>query len=653
MSLRVKKLLIACLLFPIVSYAQESKEYLTASWDTNHTSGLIARGNQLRNLLLINKDSALRFMKAEEAYYRSIGFNDGIGLMLAYQGDLLIQAGKTEEGMRYLREGIFLVFLDNRNKNAIPSIYNIVANNYLRKGYFDLANEYYHHALHYFQFHLPEDRRIAAIYGNLSIIQERVGNRAKALQYNRIAVERAAEMKDTPILTGNLINLGNRILAVNGNSDSAMHYYRTGLDMARKMGYTALEKMALTNIGGFMLERGNAEQAIPYFLQSIQLGKEQKKMQETVDATYGLSMSYLKLNRLRDAEKTLLSAIELAEQNEWAINLPEAHGALSDIYEQKRMYGKALEHKRIHEQMTAKQINLEKARMIYEMEYNYNAARKDKIIAENRLKISQQTQRLERNRFLIAGSFLFSLLLSIIFLLLYQYKRKIARRKVEIENMKARLEGEEMERKRIARELHDGVGGLITCAKLNLVGLRDKNSISWEDIEALSELLQEMGNEVHSTAHNLMANLLDELDLCQALLSYCGQIDAAGKMKTDVQVFGDISEINKETALGLYRITQELVQNALKYADATLLSIQIRMDTEQCKMYLSVEDNGKGYDISAPHSGMGLKNIQERVKLLNGFISVESAASIGTTVFIQLNLSKTRDKDHEYIRIHR
>lgn len=304
---------------------------------------------------------------------------------------------------------------------------------------------------------------------------------------------------------------------------------------------------------------------------------------------------------------------------------------------------KALFHHRMYEQLKDTLLSKEKVRDINEIDAKYRTAEKDRNIAWQQLKISQQQQNIERQRILVAGSVLFALLVTCMVVLIYRHKRRIARRSEEIEHLKAQMEGEENERKRIARELHDGLGGILTSARLNLDTLQHKKMVTRGDMGGIAKLLQEMGDEVHRTAHNLMPDILEEQDLWQALLVYCEQINISGKIATDVQAHGDITGIDKQIALPLYRIAQELIQNAVKHSGGSLLSVQIRNDASSGKLYLSVEDNGIGYDTAAYHSGMGLKNIRDRVNMLNGYISIESAPGMGTTVFIEIELPGVRD----------
>lgn len=214
-----------------------------------------------------------------------------------------------------------------------------------------------------------------------------------------------------------------------------------------------------------------------------------------------------------------------------------------------------------------------------------------------------------------------------------RHKRKAAKKAKKIALLKANIDGEEKERQRLARELHDGVGGLLTSARFNLNRIQENSSWNKDELRSMSELLNEISNEVQRTAHNLMPDVIQEHDLWQALWAYTEQItDTLNHIQIDLQTAGNTRDLHPDASLSLYRITQELIQNAIKHSKASRLAIQGRRDGENQKLFLSIEDNGVGFDTSASFYGLGLKNIKERIKLLNGFFSIDSNPVEGGTI---------------------
>ena len=212
----------------------------------------------------------------------------------------------------------------------------------------------------------------------------------------------------------------------------------------------------------------------------------------------------------------------------------------------------------------------------------------------------------------------------------------------ELSDLKAMVEGEEKERARLARELHDGIGGMLAAAKLNLGSVKEVHP-ALAGIAALDDvigLLNDTAAEVRQTAHNLMPDVLIKNGLQQALLLYCANINNADQLDIDLRFIGSLDKISKSGELMLYRIAQELIQNTIKHANATEAVIQVIQDNG--RLNLIAEDNGTGFDMVNNSKGFGFQNLQYRVQALQGYISVTSALGKGTSVYIEFDLEKLK-----------
>lgn len=205
------------------------------------------------------------------------------------------------------------------------------------------------------------------------------------------------------------------------------------------------------------------------------------------------------------------------------------------------------------------------------------------------------------------------------------------------------METQEEERGRIARELHDSLGQLLTCLQ---VGLRAAEELT--DDDALRSRLEELRNvgaethrEIRRIASGLRPPVLDDVGLQAALERHCEELN-----RTTAVTSSYLTEGAAETRLpgpvetACYRIAQEATTNALRHGKATQVSIVLRIEPEQ--VILSIRDNGCGFDPKArqvrhgTHRSIGLWSIQERAELLSGSVSLESAPGAGTTVIVKL-----------------
>jgi PAS domain S-box-containing protein len=213
-----------------------------------------------------------------------------------------------------------------------------------------------------------------------------------------------------------------------------------------------------------------------------------------------------------------------------------------------------------------------------------------------------------------------------------QTDRKLAQQK---EFLNAILDAQESERRRIAEALHNGLGQLLYATKLNAEKLpaMAENSVK----ERVNNLLDEAIRETRSISHDLIPTLLEDFGLEAAIEDFCSKFrQSTFQISCDVIGFGKRPDRYLEIAI--YRITQELLNNVVKHAAATRTDIQVLRRKHE--ILIQVEDNGKGFDVETAlnntRTSLGLKSIRDRVKLLNGTLTIESAPGRGSTITIKL-----------------
>jgi signal transduction histidine kinase len=206
---------------------------------------------------------------------------------------------------------------------------------------------------------------------------------------------------------------------------------------------------------------------------------------------------------------------------------------------------------------------------------------------------------------------------------------------------RAIIEAEEKERTRIARELHDGIGQQLSAAKLNISGLQASlNTNNNEEkvmIQNAIDLIDESVKEVRVVSHSMMPNALIKSGLVSAVREFINKISSSGSLRINLEIVGLTDRLEQTVETVLFRVLQELVNNIIKHAQATEVSIQlIRHETE---LTILIEDNGVGFNVDKvldKEGGIGLKNIQSRVAFLNGQVFFDSHVDKGTTVTIEI-----------------
>jgi len=196
----------------------------------------------------------------------------------------------------------------------------------------------------------------------------------------------------------------------------------------------------------------------------------------------------------------------------------------------------------------------------------------------------------------------------------------------------------ENERKRIARDLHDGVGQMMSAAKMNLSLLNNSTGMEPAEKTAYEKamaLVDESCKEVRSISHNMMPNALIKMGLASAVRAFIEQIESPS-LKVQLYTEGLNESLNKNTETVLYRVLQECVNNVIKHAAASNLDIALIKD--ETGINATIEDNGKGFDTSDKNkfAGIGLDNMQKRINFLKGQIEWNSKPGNGTLVAIHI-----------------
>ncbi len=214
------------------------------------------------------------------------------------------------------------------------------------------------------------------------------------------------------------------------------------------------------------------------------------------------------------------------------------------------------------------------------------------------------------------------------------------KRALEKEKTEALVQGQENERRRIAQELHDGLGQSISAIGLNLNALEPElksfNEKFRKIYEEVKQKLSQTIEEVRTISRNLTPKILEDYGLGRALEHLCETVDQSTTVKITLNLHGDLQNLDEKVSLGLYRIIQEVMNNALRHAGPN--HINVHLTKGKTELIGIVEDDGRGFDLCSKPEGMGLSNVRSRVELLNGELHIDSSKIGGTTVSINVPL---------------
>jgi two-component system NarL family sensor kinase len=249
---------------------------------------------------------------------------------------------------------------------------------------------------------------------------------------------------------------------------------------------------------------------------------------------------------------------------------------------------------------------------------------------------------------LIVGTLALLLIVLFVILFAFMFQRKLIKkqkafREVEVllqkKEVKAAydvLEAQELERKRIAEDLHDRVGSLLAAVKLHFHASKDNLDNQANFFSTGSKLLDEAIDEVRDISHNMVSGILSKFGLIAALTDLKTTLENSKQVSFQIHIHHLDGRLDLTIEMNLYRIVQELVSNILKHAQANEIILQL--NRYESELLLIVEDNGIGFDPQNAKlsSGIGLSNIETRVVKMNGRLNIDSRKGQGTTVTIEI-----------------
>lgn len=545
----------------------------------------------------------------------------------------------------------------------ISKIQNTIGAAYLLKGRFDSATSYFYLAARAIEGKKSPDLYLLHIYNNLSVAFYGMLELEKSFYYIVKAEQVAAHNNFKAFSAVVAINKG-RVYRERKEWAKAIACFQKAKELcaaitsATAQAETNFSKEEITqsvlqHLADLYYDKEDFKKSLFYLKQAARMGgNENPYYHAALMQSFG--KTYYELKEYDLAKKHLYMALETALFLKAEHPLAEAHLALANLYAVTGHYQMAYKHRISYEQVEYALRQKEKLKAANLLEVKYRTLQKDKEIAEKKWLVSRQVAALNYQQyslkkknvwiFGISISLLFIVALLINRLINYKHQQKLQEQKLlvlekekRIELLKATIEGEETERSRLADGLHDGIGSIISAAKMNFSTLTIEPADK-ATYHKVMDLINEAAYELRATAHNLMPKMLLKDGLDGAVRSFCERVSNRQSLVIDYQSHGDFRPFERNFELFIYRIIQELINNIIKHASATHVLVQLSM-REQL-LTITIEDNGIGFQMDKiqGNGGKGLSNLKEKIDILHGHISVESTVESGTQVYIEFDL---------------
>jgi signal transduction histidine kinase len=421
--------------------------------------------------------------------------------------------------------------------------------------------------------------------------------------------------------------------------DSLYKYVKEGIRIAQQQKNSEAEANGWNIMGTAYTAQRKYHEALECFLKAKPLREKIGDAFFIVSDLAVLSELYALMNNTTEGLRTGNEALKIAQRKNLQAKFPMIYKAIAVNYEKAGNYAAASDlYKKMNELKDSIYSNASEEALA-EMKTKYETEKKEKIIQEQRFNLT-------RKNYLIAGISLLLLFGFIVGWLFYnrnKLKQKAKLQQIVFEQQQlaanAVIKAEEKERQRIAKDLHDGVGQMMSAAKMNLSAFENEIQFSNPDqklsFERIIGLVDESCKEVRTVSHQMMPNMLLKSGLGKAVAEFLDKIDQK-VIKVNLHVEGLQERLNEDVEIVLYRVLQECVNNVIKHSGASKLDIALIKDKDGISA--TIEDNGRGFDLQqlGEESGIGLKNMKARIEFLQGSIDFDTAPGKGTLVAIHL-----------------
>lgn len=523
---------------------------------------------------------------------------------------------------------------------------------------------------------VSQDEKLeAAVYGAIGNLHNVTGAYQEALSYYLKALsmfESQGNNERIRSLLGNIGTLYHSLL----NLNQAEKYYLELEKESKLAGDTYNLGRAYDGLSRIALREKDFDKSLGYSISAAEIFHNSNQQLEEAIALQGIAMVYY--SHYRDyptAKEYALRALKLTQESGYPAHIAGSLNILSNIHFNEKDYQNCRQSAReairidttdanvtsnLYANMVRSGIfldNKEEAlhyfdkyralideRSTTEFERSMAEQEKKYLTANQQMRISALEH--ERKLFgILLFSGLFILLLLLLLLWLRQKaissEKKLAEQKIvhleqekQIVATQSILDGETAERTRLARDLHDGLGGMLSAVKLNLFDMRQDVIIETDDVERFNQVIEMLDNsmkELRRVAHNMMPESLSRYGLKVALEDFCLSLP-----KVTFHFFGEDQRIDHKSENTLYRAVFELINNAIRHAEAEHINVQLIQQAD--RVSVTVQDDGKGFDPGKVSQGAGLKNVQNRISSAGGTVDIHSVTGQGTEITLEIDL---------------
>lgn len=581
-----------------------------------------------------NSDTALFFAARATELAESNGNNYPKTIAYNVLGSVLHIRGSYDLARKYYMQALELASQE-KNDSLLAAAHNGIGATLWQTGRHAEALENHFKALR-LREQINDTRGIIVAKNSIGMVYQSQEKLPIAEKYVSEALALLESYDDASLKITTLHTLAN-IYGMQGKIKEAFAIDQDGLKIAATTQNELAKSLFYDNMGNCYLY-GNPpdySKAIEFFTRTLLIDSAFNNKKQMSDSYVNLGNVFFQQKKYGEAIPYLQRCVLLADESGYVQGKLKALQMLSTAYRQSGKEDEA--YTTLKDAMRVKDslVNVSSEHRIAEMQTVYETEKKQQ-------QINLQKAELSKKNYIITATIVVALLTGLLGMsgwLRFRLKQK-ARLQNEIMKQqelsaKAVLEAEENERQRIARDLHDGVGQLMSATKMNLSSFESELAFQTNDqkhsFEKIISLVDESCKEIRSVSHNMMPNSLLKNNLASAIGDFIDKLDKTS-LEIDLYTEGLDEKPDSNIEAVLYRVIQECVNNVIKHAAASKLDISIIKEKDGISA--TIEDNGRGFNTADTENfdGIGLKNIRTRVEYLKGTVDFDSAPGRGTVV---------------------
>lgn len=661
-------LLILLLQFPATAQTELNRDSLILQLKTKTGKEKVHTLSELCwQFRLVSADKAMAYGKQALQLSRELKYDAGIGQALNDLGILYYDRGDYPQAMASYQQSL-QIRRKLHDTAGIASLYNKIALIQDERGDYKAALSSHIKSLRAYQS-VGDTYGISQNLNNIGIIHQRAGNPDTALTYFLRSLELKKKINDQEGYAATMVNIATVYESLN-QLEEAISYSEKAKEDLRELGNTEYLTGVLNNLAIMYLKIQKSDLALTYATEAYQLTKTTGDRKTEPAALLTLGEVYAGMHRYPQASNYYNQALALAKALDQQPVVADAYELLGENEAKSHNYRQAYEMltqyavvkdslmtTNLSSQLTAMQRRYEEQ---HQADHVALLGRQKEIKRLNtqqkeHVKDSKKTQLI-----FLAGLLAAVLIIAFLLYKLRQLKQRLTESQRLLSSQKERslavVEAEEKERKRIGADLHDGLGQLLSIARLNLSSLKEdlvtENDLQQQLLQNTLEVLDEGFKEVRTISHNLVPDYIRQQGLASGVQALLNQLGKTGRYQIHFEAVGLQEEpVPQEMEKVIYRVIQECLNNVIKHAQATYVSVQLIRHNQE--LTVMVEDNGTGFEEAAIHqkSGIGLKNIRSRIEYLNGVVHVDAAPNRGTVISIAIPINPAPYKKQIYDKL--